>query len=197
MAASVPPQPFEPLKEVVFAPVMVTPEMVSVTDPELVTVTDLVAEDAPTLVVGKARLVGEMLMAGVLPVPLSAAVCGELAALSTKLIAAVSAPAAAGVKVTVTAQEALTASVDPQVLVCENEEAFAPVMLMPETDIEAVPEFVSVTICVAGEELTAVEGNVRLVGERLATDAGETAELPGQPFTTLATLIEPRPVALS
>ena len=57
------------------------------------------------------------MVVGAPAVPASATVCGVLAALSAMLRVAVSEPDAAGLKVTVTVQEALTASVVPQVLV--------------------------------------------------------------------------------
>jgi hypothetical protein len=63
--------------------------------------------------------------------------------------------------------------------------------------MEAVPEFLSVTVCAADEELTVVEEKVRLEGDKLAVGAAGADETPGQPFTTFATLSEPRPVALS
>lgn len=166
----------------------------------MVSVTVCAAEAPPTVVDGKVRLVGDTPAEDVpeaAPVPLSATVCGELAALSAKLTAAVSAPDAAGLKVTVTVQEALTASVAPQVFAWENEEALVPVRLTPETVMEAVPEFLSVTVCAADEELTVVEEKVRLEGDKLAVGAAGADETPGQPFTTFATLSEPRPVALS
>ena len=81
------------------------------------------------------------------PMPLSATACGELAALSAKLTAADSVPEAAGVNVTAMTHEALAASVDPQLLVWEKEEALLPMMLIPETVMEAVPVLVRVTAC--------------------------------------------------
>ena len=54
---------------------------------------------------------------GAIPVPVSATLCGEAAALSARLSEAVSVPAATGLKVIEIVQEALAASVEPQVLV--------------------------------------------------------------------------------
>lgn len=200
LTARVLPQVVVSENEATLAPERLTPEMVMVPVPELVRVTDCVAADAATVVEAKVRLLADRLATGVFaarPVPLSAAVCGELAALSAKLTAAVSAPGAAALKVTVTVQEALTASVVPQVLVCENEDVLAPVMLTPERDMEAVPELVSLTVCTAAEEPTAIEEKVRLLGDRLAVGPAGSCTAPGHPFTTLATFSEPRPVALS
>ena len=140
------------------------PVKVTVAVPVLVKVTVCEADAVLIAVDGKMRLLGVMLTETVVaaaPVPLNVTVCGELAALSAKLSEAVNAPVAAGLNVTVTEQEALTASADPQVLVCENEVALVPVMLTPVTVMVAVPELVSVTVCVADEELTAVEEKVR------------------------------------
>lgn len=54
---------------------------------------------------------------GTTAVPVRAAVCGEPVALSARLSEADSVPAAVGLKVTEIAQDALTASDVPQVLV--------------------------------------------------------------------------------
>ena len=99
---------------------MLAPETVMEPVPELVRTTAWVAAEEPTVVEAKVSDVAERLATGVLaasPVPESATVCGVLGALSAKLTAAVSDPVDAGLKVTVTAQEALAASVVPQVLV--------------------------------------------------------------------------------
>jgi uncharacterized protein YaaW (UPF0174 family) len=200
LAVSVDPQVLVCVNDDALAPVMLTPVTVMLPVPELVRVTACVADEEPTVVEAKLMLVAERVATGVFaanPVPLSATVCGELAALSAKLSVAVSAPVAAGLKVTVTAQEALTASVALQVLVCVNDVGLVPPMLTPVTVMEALPELVSVTDCVADEELIAVEEKVRLVVERVVAGAGDVVAVPGQPFTTLATLSEPRPVALS
>jgi hypothetical protein len=178
---------------------MLMPEIVMLPVPVLVRVTAWVAAEVATAVEAKVRFAAERVATGVFaarPEPLSATVWGELAALSAKLTVADKLPEAAGLNATVTMQEALTASVDPQVLVSENEESPVPVMLMPETVIVAVPELVSVTACVAAEEATAVEAKVRLAGESVASGPLVLVAA-GQPFTTLATLSEPRPVALS
>ena len=200
LTARVAPQVVVSEKEATFAPERLTPEMVMGPVPALVRVTAWVAADVATVVEAKVRLGTDRLATGVFaarPVPVSAAVCGELAALSAKLTAAESAPEAAGLKVTVTVQEALTANVVPQVLDCENEEVLAPVRLTPEMDMEAAPELVSLTVCTAAEDPTAVEANVRLLGDRLTAGPAGSCTAPGQPFTTLATFSEPRPVALS
>ena len=122
-------------------------------------VTVWAAEVELIAVEAKARLDGVRLTVGsAMPVPLRAMVCGVLAALSAKLSVAESAPAAAGLKVTETVQEALATSVAPQVVVCEKEEAFVPVMEMPERFNAPVPVLVRVTACAAEEAPTIGRG---------------------------------------
>jgi uncharacterized protein YaaW (UPF0174 family) len=118
---------------------------------------------------GKLNEETESLTAGVrtMPVPLSATVCGELAALSATPRVAVSSPAAVGLKVTVTVHEALAASVAPQVLVWENDEAFAPLKETLEMVVGPVPVFRSVAVCAAEEEPVLVVVKTRVAGERL------------------------------
>lgn len=158
------------------------------------------AEAEPTLVDGKVRLVGETVaetVAGVLPVPLRATDCGELGALSVKLRVAEAEPAAVGLKATVTVQEALAARVAAQVFVWLKGVAAVAleVMVMAEMVSALVPELVRVAVWVAEDAPTRVEAKVRLAGETVA--AGPEVEVAGQPLTTLATLSEPSPVALS
>ncbi len=65
----------------------------------------------------KARLLGERLPTGAVPVPERLAVCGLPLALSVMLTEAVRLPLAAGVKVTVMAQLLAAATEVPHVLV--------------------------------------------------------------------------------
>jgi hypothetical protein len=171
-------------------------EIVSASAPELVKVTDRAAEDEPAFVEAKARLAADRLAPGAAtPAPLSATDCVALAALSAKISVAVNAPAAAGLKVTEAAQEAPAASDAPQLLVWAKDAALTPPRVMEDRFSAALPELVSVTDCEAEVKPVLVEEKVRLRGERTAAGAVVTVE--GQPFTTLATLSEPRPVALS
>ena len=84
--------------------------------------------DAPTITLPKLRKVAERLSA--VPVPLSATVCGLLAALSETLNEAVRKPCAVGRKLTLTVQFAPTASVEPQGFVIRKSPGFAPVRVM-------------------------------------------------------------------
>lgn len=83
---------------------------------------------------------------GTVPVPLSAADCGEPGALSVTLIAAVSAPATCGVNVTAMVQLAEAASVAPQLVVWLNALALTPVMAMLPMLSGAVPGLLSVIV---------------------------------------------------
>ena len=77
------------------------------------------------------------------PVPVRATVCGLPVALSEMVSEPERAPAAVGVKVTVSVQEAFAATLVPQLLVCEKSpEAVALLIVRAE-----VPVFFSVTVC--------------------------------------------------
>jgi len=76
------------------------------------------------------------------PVPLSDTCCGLAAALSVKVIAPVSVPAAAGVKVTEIVQLALAARLVPQVLAS----AKLPEAAMPLIESAPAPVFVKVIV---------------------------------------------------
>lgn len=166
------------LKEVGLAPANVNEEKISGPLPALVRVMiwaglKLGLIVVPAAVSGKLSEETESLTAGVrtMPVPLSATVCGELAALSATLRVAVSGPAAVGLKVTVTVQEALAPSAAPQVLVWENDEAFAPLKETLEMVVGPVPVFRSVVVCTAEGEPTLVVVKTRVAGERLTAGA--------------------------
>jgi len=81
----------------------------------------------PTNWPGKAKLPGERFATGATPVPESVIVCGLPRALSTREMAAVSAPRALGVKVTLIWHEAFAASELPQVWFKLKSLLFAPV----------------------------------------------------------------------
>jgi hypothetical protein len=108
-------------------------------------------------------------------VPARLTVCGEPLALSAILIEAANAPATVGAKVTVITQVPFTASavVVEQVLVSENELAFAPVIDIPLIVSAAVPEFVSVTDCVAVSVVpTAVDAKLSVLADKEAAGTG-------------------------
>jgi len=98
--------------------------------------------------------------------------------LSVTVTAAERVPAAVGAKVTVIVHVPLTARgvVVEQVLVCENELAFAPVTAMLLMLRVAFPELVSVTDCVVVSVVfTAVEAKVKDVGENVTAGATTVA----------------------
>ena len=80
----------------------------------------------PTNWLGKVKLLDERSADGLVPVPVSAIVCGLLAALSTREIVAALIPRAAGVKVTLITHVAPAASEAPQVWVKPKSLRFAP-----------------------------------------------------------------------
>ena len=83
------------------------------------------------------------------------------------LIAALRAPAAVGVNVTVTTQDALAATVAPQLFVSAKSPALVPVTVIPETFSTPVPELVSVKVCAALVDPTGLDANVRLAADKL------------------------------
>lgn len=88
------------MKEEGFAPPVMMLVSARAALPVLVSVKDCVAEDTPTFVEAKVKLVGEKLAAGPFaPVPLRVRVCGELGAVSLKVRVAENVPAAVGTKV--------------------------------------------------------------------------------------------------
>src|SRR6185436_6721761 len=93
------------------------------------------------------------------PVPERATVSGEPLLLTVSV--PVRAPAAAGVKVTLTVQLAPAPRLAPQVLVCEN--SVEP-EVMPLRVTVAVPGFRTVTVCAALVVPTFCVAKVRLVG---------------------------------
>jgi len=102
-------------------------------------------------------------------VPLSAILCGEFAALSTMVMAAVSGPAAAGAKCPWMLQFAPAARLVPQEFPNTNEEASVPVTLMLVMDRAWPPVLVMVMYCDAVADPTATLPNAALVVERDTT----------------------------
>ena len=135
--------------------------------PVLLSVTGSVAV-VPTAVALNERLPGDKPAAGASPVPLRVTFCGDPAALSAMLSAAAREPKAVGLKVTVMAQLPFAATLAPHLLVCENEVALVPEMLIAVllNVSGALPVLVNVTVCVAVEP-TAVFAKFRLVAGRL------------------------------
>src|SRR5712664_774647 len=102
-----------------------------------------------------------------MPEPVSATVAGLLLALLVTVRVAVRDPAAVGVNVTVTAQDPPTAML-VQLLVWLK----SPVTATPDTVAAAVPELVTVTVCVEALDPTTVPAKDRLPGAAFSTGPG-------------------------
>ena len=115
--------------------------------PVTVTVVVAVPPAAMLRVAGEAAT--EKSGVAVVPVPVSAAVCGLLASLSATVSVAVTTPVAVGVNVTLIVQLAPAANVVPHWLVCAKDDAPGPTMLraMPLTSTALL--FFSVIVCAA------------------------------------------------
>ena len=127
-----------------FVPVIVIPEIVSVSGPTLVRITFLAELAVPTVFIPKLMLVGLTLTK--LPVPLKETVCGLPAASSTRLNVAVRAPEAWGVNCTFTVHVAPAASVAVQFFDgILKSAAFVPVMAIELMCRVAIPAFCTFT----------------------------------------------------
>jgi hypothetical protein len=96
----------------------------------------------PTACAGKVKEVGERLTRGAVPVPVRLTVWVAGLALSVIVTAPVRVPAAVGLKVTLSVQLALTATLDLQVFVWEK----SPLAVMLVMLRVALPVFLSVTL---------------------------------------------------
>jgi hypothetical protein len=147
-------------------PDTVTPEIVTFPLPVLVMVTIPGWHFWFTWVSGKAReLVESVICAPLIPVPLSATVCGLLAALSVMVTAPVRVPVAAGVKVTPKVQKAAGATEAGQLLLVTRKSPPATMLVMVKV---AVPVLVKVTVCALLVVPTCWLPKVRLLADRLA-----------------------------
>jgi hypothetical protein len=157
-------------------PPSVRPVKASAAEPLLLTVTICVAPAVPTTCEPKFSAVAliEMAAAGAaLPVPLSATVVGELAALWLMLSVALRAPAAAGAKLTSTVHELLAATLPPAAQVPPLASAKSPGLVPLSAKLVrlsgAVPVLLSVSVWVALVLPTVVAGRVRADDEIDAT----------------------------
>jgi len=147
-AATLVPQLFANTNEEASVPVTAMLVMARGPVPVLVSITDCDGLVTPGWTEPKERLVVERVTtAGVRPVPLREIDCGELAALSVMVMAAVSAPVVAGVKWPWMVQFAPAATLVPQLFANTKEEASVPVTAMLAMARGAVPVLVSVTDC--------------------------------------------------
>ena len=99
--------------------------------------------------------------------------------MSATLTVADNGPDDAGLKLTEIRHEPPTATLVPQLLVCENELAFVPVIETPEMVRALLPVLLSWMLCDAAVAPTEVLGKVRLPGARLTV-----VGCPPPPLTT-------------
>jgi len=166
--------------------------MVSAPLPVFVKVTVCEALVVPTAWVPYDKLVAESATAGTptSPVPLSVIVCGDPAASSVMVMAAVSGPVVVGSKCPRIMQFAPAARAVPQSFANPNEEAFVPVTAMLPKVSVPLPVFVKVTVCEALGVPIAWVPYDRLVAE------SDIAGLPTVPVP-LREIVCGDPVALS
>ena len=130
----------------------------------MVSVTVCCAEAVPTLIVVKAMAVLERVAWGTGPVeaPVRVRVCGELEALSVAVMVSEKLPTATGVKVKLIVQKEPAASTGAlaQVLEFCVKSAVLPDRTMLLRLADAVPVFVTVTVCTALVRPTGVLGKV-------------------------------------
>lgn len=158
-------------KLLAFAPVAEMLVIVSAVLPGFDNVMGRGVADVLMVVLGKASGFGLRTAcgtSGAVPVPVTAADCGEPAALSAMEIAAVRAAAEAGVKVTVMVQVAPAASDAPQLLLWPKELALAPVTEMLVMLRGAVPGLDSVMGRAVADVPTVVLGKASGFGLRTA-----------------------------
>src|SRR5450631_3072613 len=121
-----------------FGPEIVILAMGRATVSVFVTVTDCAALATFVVSLPNAKTVGDTVKGGATPVPLSTTVCvpAPLPALTCNV--AVFDPVEVGLNTTLIVQAAPTATDVPQVLICENCNAFAPAIaiLVTESDVE-------------------------------------------------------------
>ena len=103
------------------------------------------------------------------PVQVRLTLCVPPMVLSVRVTAAVRVPVAAGLKVTLIAQLAAAARLEPQLLVWVKSPALAPETAMLVMLKAALPELVRVIFCTPLVVPTAWPAKLRLVADRLAT----------------------------
>jgi len=170
-AAKLIPQLFANTYDSAFAPATAMLVIVKGADPSLVIVTYCDALVEPTVTVPNERLVDVRPTWTATPVPLSEMVCGELAALSVIVTAALNEPACVGAKCPCIEQFALAAKLVPQLLANTQEDALVPVSVMLPIDTAELPVLVSVTYCELPVEPTFNEPNDKFVADKLTVPA--------------------------
>jgi hypothetical protein len=147
-----------------FVPTIEIDVMVKVPGPTLPTVTFWLALVVPTNWDAKVWLVG--LVETMVPVPLSATLCGLPGALSVTVRLALRTAATCGRNVILTLQDAAAANVVPQVFdEIANSEALVPVIAIVVMVNVAVPLFLTVTVWADEVTKSRVTGKVIEVGD--------------------------------
>jgi hypothetical protein len=127
------------------SPLAVMLVMLAAAVPVFDTVTGCDALLLPSTCAAKVSVLVDNVMTGAVPVPVRETLCGLFEALSVMVSVPARKPLAVGVKVTLTVQLELAATLAPQLLVCPK----SPLAWMPVTDMEVPPGFDSVTGCEA------------------------------------------------
>src|SRR5215472_658935 len=115
------------------------------------------------------------------PVPLSEALSGLSGALSVIVRVPVRVPVAAGVNVTLIAQDAPAATDVPQLFVCAKSLAFVPITAILVMLSGALPVLLNITACAPLVVPTVWLAKVRLVGDRLTAGAEMDPPVPVRP----------------
>jgi hypothetical protein len=124
--------------------------------------------------------------AGAVPVPLSATLCGEPAALSVMVIVAERAPATAGVNTTLSVQVLPAATVVPQLSVSAKLAASVPVTAIFNPFKLALPVFLTAIVCAAEETPTVCAVNVIVEDPMLTTGAAGGGGGAGAPMVNVS-----------
>lgn len=185
--ATLAPQVFVWLKLLAFVPVSAIEAIANEAVPVLVRVTVCAVLEVPTVCPAKVSAVTlkEATGDGIVPVPLSATLCGELPALSVRVSVPVSVPPVVGAKNTEMVQLPAIARPVPQVLVWLKLLAFVPVTAIEPIDSAALPVFVTVKTCAALE--VPVSCAAKVSAEALTNTPGVAGGL------TVPVLLPPEP----
>jgi hypothetical protein len=184
-AATLAPQLLVSAKSLAFRPETAMLLAVKAALPELVKVISLAVLVVPRDWVPKANLVGEKVAVDFAPVPVSVTLCGLTEESYKRVTEAVRDPIAVGWKITLIAQLAPAATMDPQLLVCAKSLGFVPASAMLEMLKSALPALVRVMVWGGLKAPMGWLSIVMLVVERLgagaASEAGLAMALPPPP----------------
>jgi hypothetical protein len=189
-AAMVVPQLFVCEKLFAFAPAIVMAIEERTAFPVFERLATMGDDAVPTVLVGKTREVGDTAAMGAgVGVLEPDRVKAFGAALLAMFSDAAAAPVAVGRKTTLIVQLAATATVVPQLFVCEKLFAFAPAMVIAIEERAAFPVFERVAVMGDDAVPTVLDGNTRDVGETTAIGAGGGAA----PMVNVSSCVLPAP----